>query len=217
MTLAGTDASAYKGMMQGYVARQLRVYLVDDHDLVRRGLRDLLANSREVDIVGEASSAAEAVSAILDAEPDIALLDLHLQDGTGIGVCRRVRAENPRVQGLLLTAARDDVALVAAVLADAAGFLGKLAPTLEIRDALRRVGAGKSMIEPERREQIVASLREDDGVLAPEDRPVLHGILDGSSDTELIEQLGLTREELDQALERIVVGLIGIEPRGRRP
>jgi hypothetical protein len=73
------------------------------------------------------------------------------------------------------------------------------------------------MIETERREQVVAGLRADDGVLSAEDRPVLHGILDGSSDTELIEHLGLTREELDQALERIVIGLIGIEPRGRRP
>jgi two-component system response regulator DevR len=198
----------------------LRVYLVDDHDLVRRGMRDLVAASREVEVVGEAASAAEAVTAIVAAEPDLMLLDLHLQDGTGIGVCRRVRSEKPQVRGVLLTASGDDVAFLAAVLADAAGYVVKLSSGLAIRDALRRAAAGRSLMDPDQRDRVVTHLRavaEETRTLPPETRQVLGGMLDGRSDSDLIGELGVTRDDLDRHLDLIVEHLIGIEPRGSLP
>ncbi len=107
--------------MQGYVPRYHRVYLVDDHDIVRRGLHDLLTRARDLEVVGDSGSAREAVGEILRLEADVMLLDLQLPDGSGIEVCRAVRSVNPSVSGLLLTAAGDEVALAAAVLAGAAG------------------------------------------------------------------------------------------------
>jgi DNA-binding NarL/FixJ family response regulator len=183
-------------------------------------MRDLLAASREIEVVGEAASAAEAVPAIVAAEPDLMLLDLHLQDGTGIGVCRRVRAERPQVDGVLLTASGDEVAFLAAVLADAAGYLVKLSSSLAIRDALRRVAAGRSLMDAEQRDRVVTHLRafaEETRTLSPEARQVLSGVLDGRSDSDLIEGLGVTRDGLDHHLGLIVESLIGIEPRGSLP
>jgi DNA-binding NarL/FixJ family response regulator len=108
-------------------SKVLRVFLVDDHDLVRRGVRDLLSAARDVMVVGEASDAGPAARQILALDVDVMVLDLHLQDGTGVAVCRRVRSADPGVKGLLLTASSDDEATLAAVLAGAAGFATKFA------------------------------------------------------------------------------------------
>jgi two-component system response regulator DevR len=202
--------------VQGNGARQLRIYLVDDHDLVRRGLRDLLAPSRQIDVVGETSSAVEAVPAIMAAEPDVMLLDLHLQDGTGIGICRKVRADKPQVQAVLLTAARDDVANTAAVLAGAAGCLYKLDSPAAIRDALRRAGTGRSLMDRDHRERIVADLTAtaDESTLPSDtDREVLLAMIAGRSDPQIMAQLGLTRDELDEHLDVVIESVVGIESR----
>src|SRR5215218_1860025 len=95
----------------------LRVFLLDDHALVRRGIRDLLSAARDIEVVGEADSAKAAPGLILGSQADVMVLDLHLQDGTGIHVCREVRSANPAIRGLLLTAAGDDEAAMASVLA----------------------------------------------------------------------------------------------------
>jgi DNA-binding NarL/FixJ family response regulator len=208
--------------VQRYGGRALRIYLVDDHDIVRRGLRDLLAASRDIIVVGEAASAANAVRDITAKEPDVMLLDLHLQDGTGISVCRRVQAEKPRIQGLLLTAAGDDEALVATVLAGAAGYLIKVSPSHAILGAIRTVGVGNSVLDPAEREQVVQSLRavadRPDGPLSRPDRQVLSGILDGQTDTEIMDRLRLTRPDLDHHLSVVVEHLLGAPstPRHRR-
>jgi DNA-binding NarL/FixJ family response regulator len=89
--------------MQNYLPRHHKVYLLDDHDIVRRGLRDLLAPAKDIHVVGDTGSARQAISDILQLETDIMLLDLHLQDGSGIAVCRAVRSARPSVRGLLLT------------------------------------------------------------------------------------------------------------------
>ena len=96
--------------MDSYVPRYHRVFLVDDHDIVRRGLRDLLVTANDIDVVGDSASARESVPQILRLDVDVVLLDLHLQDGSGIEVCRAVRAVKPSVSGLLLTASGDDEA-----------------------------------------------------------------------------------------------------------
>ena len=112
--------------MAAAAGRYVTVYLLDDHDIVRQGLRDLLAPAREVHVVGDSGRAEHAAEAILERGAMVMVLDLQLQDGSGVHVCRQVRAVNPNVQGLLLTSADDDAALAAAVLAGAAGCLVKL-------------------------------------------------------------------------------------------
>jgi len=201
----------------------LRIYLVDDHDIVRRGLRDLLVASPDIMVVGEAASAANAVRDIAAREPDVMLLDLHLQDGTGIGVCRQVQASTPRVKGLLLTAAGDDEALVATVLAGAAGYVIKASPSHVIVGAIRAIGAGKPVLEPDQRELVVQSLRaltEGRGGPFPDssDRKVLQAILDGENDNEIMERLRLSRPDLDHHLSVVIEHLLGVPstPRHRR-
>jgi two-component system response regulator DevR len=209
--------------MQRYGARALRIYLVDDHDIVRRGLRDLLAPSRDITVIGEAGSTAVAVRDITALEPDVMLLDLQLQDGTGIDVCRQVQAERPQIQGLLLTASGEDEALVATVLAGAAGYLIKASSSLVVLGAIRKVGAGKPLLGPAERGQVVDSLRgladRPGGPLSPTDRQILHDILDGRTDTEILDGHHLTRPELDQHLAAVIEYLLGVpsSPRHRRP
>jgi DNA-binding NarL/FixJ family response regulator len=196
---------------------------VDDHDIVRRGLRDLLGASRDIIVVGESASAANAVRDITEREPDIMLLDLHLQDGTGIDVCRQVRAAKPQVHGLLLTAAGDEEALVATVLAGAAGYVIKVSPSHVVLGTIRAVGAGNAVLDPLEREQVVESLRalaeRRGGPLQAPDRQVLLAMLDGDSDTEIMDRLRLSRPELDHHLATVVEHLLGVPaiPRHRRP
>jgi two-component system, NarL family, response regulator DevR len=133
--------------MDTYVPRYCRVYLLDDHDIVRRGLRDLLVDANDIDVVGDSGSVREAISDILRLEVDVMLLDLQLQDGSGIEVCRAVRAVKPSVSGLLLTGSGDDEALAAAVLAGAAGHLVKLSRSTDIVGALRKVRGGSSLVD----------------------------------------------------------------------
>ena len=138
----------YNGPMVTYVPKYLRVYLLDDHDIVRQGLRDLLVPAIDIYVVGDSGSAREATRVIPGLGIDVMVLDLRLQDGTGIDVCRAARAADPSVRGLLLTSSGDDEALTAAILAGAAGYVVKLTRSSDITEAIRRVGAGKSLIDP---------------------------------------------------------------------
>src|SRR5262245_19122335 len=123
--------------MERYVPRPLKVFIVDDHDIVRRGLEDLLGNKRDISVVGGSGSATESVRMIARSRPDVMMLDLHLRDGSGVTVCRQVRRFDPSIKGLLLTAAEDDEALASAVVAGAHGYLLKESRSSELVDALR--------------------------------------------------------------------------------
>jgi DNA-binding NarL/FixJ family response regulator len=186
--------------MQGYAARHLRVYLVDDHDIVRRGLRDLLAAARDLSIVGDSGSARRAVPAITDLRPDVMVLDVHLQDGTGIDVCRDVRSVAPEVRGLLLTSSGEDQALVSALLSGAAGCLVKLAGSLDVLGAIRTVGAGRSLIDPAEAARVVAALRASLDVLTPAltayEQELLDLVLDQRTNREIAGLLGREEERV---------------------
>src|SRR3954464_2751577 len=133
----------------------LRVFLVDDHDLVRRGVRDLLSAARDLMVGGESSDAGPAAKQILALDVDVMVLDLHLQDGTGIAVCRQVRAADPSVRGLLLTAASDDEAALAALLAGADGFATKFARSADLLGTIRSLVAARgSLIDPDTAERV---------------------------------------------------------------
>ncbi|HWM72328.1 MAG TPA: response regulator transcription factor [Nocardioides sp.] len=196
--------------MASYVRRYLRVYLLDDHDLVRKGLADLLMPATDIDVVGSSSSARDAVQAILDLEVDVMVLDLRLQDGTGVEVCRAVRSVDPSISGLLLTSSDDDEALVAAMLAGAAGYVIKLARNADIISAIRRVGAGKSLIDPAAgqrvtRELLTSQLRPP---MVDAEREILSHVLGGLTDTEVAEQMGLSLESAAPEIAGLVARIL---------
>jgi len=175
--------------MDSYVPRYHRVYLVDDHDIVRRGLRDLLVNSLDIDVVGDCNSVGEAIADLLRLETDVMLLDLQLQDGTGIEICRAVRAVKPDVCGLLLTASGDDEAQAAAVLAGAAGYLVKLNRGSDIVNAIRRLRAGTSLLDQESVDRAARLLRSVIDSLSPsvtdQERRILEQVIEGRTDSQI--------------------------------
>ncbi|MHB1726676.1 MAG: response regulator, partial [Acidimicrobiales bacterium] len=120
----------------------VRVFLVDDHEVVRRGLRELLEGAGDLSVVGEAGTASEAQARIPGTHPDVAVLDLRLPDGTGVDLCREIRSRNPEIACLVLTAYDDDEALASAVMAGASGYVLKQLRGPELVRSIRRVAAG---------------------------------------------------------------------------
>lgn len=178
--------------MPGYGSHLVKVFLLDDHDIVRRGLRDLLTAASDLQVVGDASSTRGAAQAILELGAHVMLLDLQLQDGTGLEVCRAVRAVDPDVHGLLLTSVNEDEALAAALLAGADGYIVKANQGADIIGAVRRLGGGRSMIDPVLSEPVVSRLRARLSArsLTEHERRVLEEVLDGHTDREIAERTG---------------------------
>ncbi len=129
-------------------SRPVSVYLLDDHEIVRRGIRDLLVLEDDIEVVGESGTVLEAVDEIVALAPDVAILDGRLPDGSGIDVCREVRSRNPAIAVLILTSFDDDEALFAAIMAGAAGYVLKQVHGNELVDTVRRVAAGQSTLDP---------------------------------------------------------------------
>ena len=126
----------------------IRVYLLDDHEIVRRGIRELLESEGDIVVVGESGSAAEATRHIPALRPDVAILDGRLPDGSGVDVCREIRSRDPRIAALILTSYDDDEALFSAIMAGAAGYILKQVGGNDFVDTVRRVAAGQSMLDP---------------------------------------------------------------------
>jgi DNA-binding NarL/FixJ family response regulator len=190
-------------------SRVLRVFLVDDHDLVRRGVRDLLSAARDIMVVGESSDAGPAAKQILALDVDVMVLDLHLQDGTGIGVCREVRSADPAVSALLLTAASDDEATLAAVLAGASGFATKFARSSDLVGTIRALGTtGRALIDPVTVARVTADFLERlDRVrpsLTDDERQILRHVADGLTDAEIAERMGVDEQPLHQTVAALV-------------
>ncbi len=147
--------------------RTIRVFLLDDHEIVRRGLRELLEPQGDILVVGEASTAEEALSRVPSTRPDVAVLDVRLAEGSGIEVCRSLRAAHPEVRTLILTSFADNDALVAAVLAGASGFLLKQIRGTDLVSAIRRVASGESLLDPSQTAEIIdrfSGKREDERI-----------------------------------------------------
>ncbi len=128
--------------------RPITVYLLDDHELVRRGIRDLLESSGDIEVVGESGLAQEAARRIPALRPDVAILDGRLPDGSGIEVCRTIRSVDPGIKALILTSYDDDDALFAAIMAGASGYLLKQVRGDDFVETVHRVAAGQSMLDP---------------------------------------------------------------------
>jgi two-component system response regulator DevR len=144
------------------------VFLLDDHEIVRRGLRELLEAEGDIEVVGESGSAEEAMRRIPALRPDVAILDGRLPDGSGIDVCREIRSVDPSIKALILTSYDDDEALFSAIMAGAAGYVLKQVRGNDLVDSVRRVAAGQSMLDPAVTTQVLERLRK-----GPETDPAL--------------------------------------------
>jgi two-component system, NarL family, response regulator DevR len=193
--------------MPTYASPLVEVYLLDDHDIVRRGVRDLLVAARDIQVVGESSTTEGAAEAILRLGASVMVLDVHLPDGTGVEVCRQVRAVDPSVSGLLLTSMDEDEALAAAILAGASGTILKASHGADIIGAVRRLGSGRPMIDSTMAQRVRAQLRSriDDLGLDDHERGVLSEVVDGQTDSEIA---GLRGTDLEQTTAT-VAALVG--------
>ncbi len=175
----------------------IRVALVDDHEIVRRGIADLLAADAGIEVVAEAGTIAQGLSRILATRPDVALLDVRLPDGNGIDLCRELRSQLDGIRCVILTAYDDDDALVAAVVAGASGYLLKDVRGPSLVDAITAVAAGRSLLHPSASRKVserVRSQSRDDprfGSLNIRERQILALIADGLTNRQIGEHLGL--------------------------
>jgi DNA-binding NarL/FixJ family response regulator len=145
--------------MMKSVDDRISVFLLDDHEIVRRGLRDLLESEGDIEVVGEASTEAEAVRRVPALDPDVAVLDVRLQDGDGVSACREIRSHHPRTACLILTSFSDDEALFEAIMAGAAGYVLKQIRSTDLVDAVRRVASGQNLLDPAVTARVLERLR----------------------------------------------------------
>jgi two-component system, NarL family, response regulator DevR len=196
----------------------IRVFLLDDHEVVRRGIADLLTQDGDIEIVGESGSAVEAVHRIPALHPDVAVLDARLPDGNGIDVCRDVRAVDPAIQGLILTSYEDDEALFSAIMAGAAGYVLKQIRGTDLVDAVRRVGAGQSLLDPAVTARVLDRIRS--GVEQPnelksltdQERRILEYIAQGLTNHEIAQKMFLADKTVKNYVSSVLAKL-GLERR----
>ncbi len=188
----------------------IRVFLLDDHEIVRRGIADLLAGEDDIEVVGEAGTAAEALARIPAVRPDVAVLAARLPDGSGIDVCREIRSARPQTQCIILTSYDDDDAIFAAVMAGAAGYLLKEVRGLSLVEAIRQVAQGKSLLDPSVTGRLLARLRDGEpkdqrlSSLTPREREILALIADGMTNKQIGETLFLA----EKTVKNYVSGLL---------
>ena len=196
----------------------VRVFLVDDHEVVRAGLRSLLDAGEDLEVVGEAGTVADALVRIPLAHPDVAILDVRLPDGSGIEVCRHVRSEHPEVACLMLTSYADDEALLAAVMAGAAGYVLKQVGGTDIVADVRKVAAGGSLLDPKLTERVLDRIRrgpQEDKRLAsltPQERRILDHIAEGKTNRQIGEELFLAEKTVKNYVSNLLAKL-GMERR----
>jgi DNA-binding NarL/FixJ family response regulator len=189
----------------------LRVLLVDDHEVVRQGLRALLESNETIDVVGEAGTAADAVRRVGYDGPDVVVMDVRLPDGSGVDACREIRSRWPDIRVLMLTSYADEEALVAAIMAGAAGYVLKRINSEELVRSVQRVGRGESLLDPEMTERLFRKIRgeaEEDPLLArlsPQERKILDLIAAGMNNREIAEELYLA----EKTVKNYVSNLLG--------
>jgi two-component system response regulator DevR len=191
----------------------ISVFLLDDHELVRRGLRDLLSEETDIEVVGEAGQVTGAEEMILAARPHVAVLDARLPDGSGIEVCRHVRSRDPRIACLILTSYNDDDALFTAIMAGAGGYVLKQIRGTELVDAVRVVASGKSLLDPAVVPRVVERLRhqatQDDQLagLTEQERRILALIADGLTNRQIAGRMFLAEKTVKNYVSSLLAKL----------
>ena len=191
----------------------VRAFLLDDHELVRRGIKDMLADTAGVEVVGEADRVGEGRRLILELRPDVAVLDARLPDGSGIDVCRDVRSADPDIHALILTSHDDDEALFSAIMAGASGYLLKDVLGTDLVEAIQRVAAGDSLLDPTVTGLVLDRIRRgDEGPpelrrLSPREREILVLIAEGCTNREIATRLTLTEPTVKTYVSRLFAKL----------
>ncbi|WP_042378663.1 response regulator [Streptacidiphilus melanogenes] len=198
---------------------QIRVFLLDDHEVVRRGVHELLSLETDVEVVGEAGTAAEALVRIPATRPDVAVLDVRLPDGSGVEICREIRSQLPEVKCLMLTSFPDDEALFDAIMAGASGYVLKAIRGTDLLSAVRDVAAGKSLLDPVATARVLERLRdggqkEDERLaeLTKQERRILDLIGEGMTNRQIGAELHLAEKTVKNYVSSLLAKL-GMERR----
>ncbi|HEV8064658.1 MAG TPA: response regulator transcription factor [Acidimicrobiales bacterium] len=191
---------------------EIRVFLLDDHEVVRQGLRHLLESEDDIEVVGEAGTAAEAVAAIGATQPRVAVLDVRLPDGSGVEVCREVRSSYPSIACLMLTSFADDEALFDAIMAGASGYVLKEVRGTELVNDIRRVAGGHSLLDPALTERVMRRIRErneDDRAdrLTPQEQKILDHIADGLTNRQIAAAMYLSEKTVKNYVSNLLAKL----------
>jgi two-component system response regulator DevR len=198
----------------------VRVFLLDDHELVRRGVRELLSGQHDIEVVGEASTAEEALDRIPAARPDVAVLDVRLGDEqthggqtqSGVEVCREIRSSHPNVACVMLTSYADDEALFASIMAGAAGYVLKQIRGADLIDAIHRVAHGESLLDPSVTARVLQRLRtpapqDPLANLTPQERRILDLIAEGKTNRQIGEAMFLAEKTVKNYVSNLLAKL----------
>jgi two-component system response regulator DevR len=190
---------------------QVRVMLVDDHEVVREGLRTLIGRHKEMLVVGEAGTTAEAIETAAKAKPDVIVMDIRLPDGSGVEACRAIRAARPETKVIMLTSYADDEALFASIVAGAAGYLLKQTRGQAVIDAITAVAQGRSLLDPDVTGKVLERVRRGRGdedpafaSLTEQERKVLEQLAEGKTNREIGEVLFLSEKTVKNYVSRIL-------------
>lgn len=198
---------------------KVRVFLLDDHEVVRRGLKELLESDGSIEVVGEAATVAQANARIPAVRPDVAILDARLPDGSGIEVCRQVRSADPSIRAIILTSFDDDDALFSAIMAGAAGYILKQVSGDDLVSAVHKVAQGAALLDPQVTEKVMTRLRQGDQnepaelkSLSPQERRILDLVAEGLTNRQIGEELFLAEKTVKNYMSSILSKL-GLERR----
>ena len=193
------------------MTNQTRVLIVDDHEVVREGLRSLLRRRPELVVVGEADSVASAIKEARRTQPDVVVMDVRLPDGSGVEACREIRAQRPETKVIMLTSYADDEAVFASIMAGATGYLLKQTRTQALADAIERAMQGESLLDPAVTQRVLERVRsagsnKDDelSLLSEQERKILDLIAEGKTNKEIAEEIYLSDKTVKNYVSSIL-------------
>lgn len=190
---------------------QIRVFLLDDHEIVRRGVADLVDAEPDMEVVSEAATASEAIKVVAETIPDVAVLDVRLEEGNGIEVCRDIRSEHPEVACLILTSFADDQALLDAAMAGAAGYVLKQIRSNDLIDSIRKVAAGAQLLDAATVRLSLQRMKESDegkvATLTDQERRIFDLIGEGYSNRQIAETLFLAEKTVKNYVSNMLAKL----------
>ncbi|HUF52711.1 MAG TPA: response regulator transcription factor [Dehalococcoidia bacterium] len=193
------------------MSTQIRVMLVDDHEVVRMGLRTLLEKRQNLTIVGEAGAVEEAISVAAASEPDVIVMDIRLPDGSGVDATREIRSTRPETRVIMLTSYADDEAIYGSIMAGASGYLLKQTRGNDLATAIERVAGGESLLDPSVTQKVLERMRrlseggsDDLAVLSPQERKILGYIAQGKTNKEIAEEVFLSDKTVKNYVSSIL-------------
>jgi two-component system, NarL family, response regulator DevR len=196
----------------------IKVFLLDDHEIVRRGVKELLEGEPDISVIGEAGTAASALARIPALKPNVAVLDVRLPDGDGVSVCRDIRSHMPEVACLMLTSFGDDEALFDAIMAGAAGYVLKQIRGTDLVGAVRTIAAGQSLLDPAAAARVMARMRDESlrsdplAALTRQERKILELIGEGLTNRQIGERMFLAEKTVKNYVSALFAKL-GMERR----